>query len=367
MNGHTLSVRSKKKYIHIINDKIKEIDPERLFKFEQIGLTKDGKSVLGNNIVKNESPLKPQKENPDLKDEKSSRYIPLNDEDKKRIIGFLNKEASKKVTSVYGYDEDLKCFTKDNMPIDNIEAAKKLFLRLNSQIHQADSDKWEHFSFIKDGSKIGKHVGSFSLPPIESCAHGVPCADSGCYAIKAFAMRPGVEAAQEKNYALINEGRFDQFVSECVNFIRKYKITLFRFHVSGDVYCNDMKGYVEAMMRIASECKELGVRFWTYTKMYNAFSGVNVPENFTVILSAWGKFQPPESMAKKFPVAFLYDPADENIKRYVPEVKHAYDPDEKEGIVVCPCTEADSQHVTCETCTRCFSKLAHSNLAFLKH
>lgn len=363
-NGKKLNVRSKKKWVSKLNEIYKKAFPntQNVFIFEILGKDDDGKYIVGDKLVKNLTPLKHSKDDENIIDLESAKYGPLSHEDEEIVKRILIKVGSviRKNNLAYGYDFDKKCFTYNEQPITDPKMFNKLVLRLNNNVRQADDDKWNHFTFAKEGSKIGKHVGSFSLPPVHSCMDKVPCASQGCYAIKLYALRPLVAAGWDNNLALLQEGdKYDQFVSECVDFIKSKKLTHFRFQVSGDVFSEE---YRNAIFDVVTKCGN--VSFWLYTKNYKMFEGVSKPDNLVVILSAWGEFQPDENMIKKFPVAFLYDEKDPNIKKYCPTIEKK---DGDGGLKICPCTQNNAQHVTCESCKICFTRKAENNLAFRKH
>lgn len=340
-------------------------------------------------------------------------------ETKDRIM----KKLSKRDNSVIGFEKGH--FTKDGVKLDDEENEK--FLTARNGMPSPKNDKyWNTFHFMSEGSKIGKSVGSFSLPPGATCLAGVPCAHQGCYAYKSF-RNPTVRGCWISNWMQLREGNdetFERFVTECTNFIngKNYKPTgavmeagkksekaaaeeagprmkFFRFHVSGDVDIGQNKQkYINAICKIASNCS--GTQFWTYTKDYASWQSAPIPSNLTVLMSAWGDFRPNAEMSKKHPVAFLYDENDEDVMNrlkedgVIPRLHH-YDEkelsdDDKEArkqadiqaakdyekkehtsedpVVFCPCSDPTvKQHVTCEMCGLCHTRSAHHNVAFHKH
>lgn len=373
--------------------------PDRLFWWENKSGSKDKVLTITDGEVKRD------KNNNELHDFKDVKYIPLLDQKlQTKVCQYLIEAKNRKTIKekvVIGFKDGK--FTKNGTTLSDTE--NKKFLRARNGMADASSDYWDHFHFLKEGSKIGATTGSFSLPPGTTCLDGVPCAHEGCYAYKSF-RNPAARACWFSNLALLQEGkspkgvdRYKQFVDECVKFIKKHSLTHFRFHVSGDIDIGtNKKNYVDAICAIAKECGK--VHFWTYTKDYAAWDGVSVPSNLVVILSAWGEFRPNDNLSNKHPVAFLYDENDDDImerlekdgvirklrhfneeelsaeeanrrkqarkedaKKYAQKAHSSDDP-----VVFCPCSDpAIKETVTCDKCKLCFSRSAHHNVAFHKH
>jgi hypothetical protein len=373
--------------------------PDRLFWWENKGGTKEKVLTITDGEVKR------NKNNDELHDFKDVKYIPLIEPKLQNKVCLYLIEAKNRKTiqekTLIGFKNGK--FTKNGVELSDKENEK--FLRARNGMANESSDYWDHFHFLEEGSKIGATTGSFSLPPGTTCLDGVPCAHEGCYAYKSF-RNPAARACWFSNLALLQEGknsksvdRYKQFVDECINFIKKHKLTHFRFHVSGDIDIGTNKNkYVAAICEIAKACSN--VYFWTYTKDYAAWDGVSVPGNLVVILSAWGEFRPNESLSNKHPVAFLYDEKDKDIMDrlerdgIIPKLQHydeeklSAEEEEKrkkarekaakkyaqkehssdDPVVFCPCSDpAIKETVTCDKCKLCFSRSAHHNVAFHKH
>lgn len=346
--------------------------PDRLFWWENKPGSKDKiLTITRGDIARN-------KNNDNLHDFKDVKYEPVLDKDLQEKVGIVLTDTRNrkrvKDSGVIGYENGK--FTRNGVAMTDEETSK--FIRTRNGMPSPDSTYWDRFQFLKEGGKIGKTVGSFSLPPGVTCLDGVPCAHEGCYAYRSF-RNPTVRACWFSNLSKLQEGksadgkdRFQQFEDECVDFIKRHKLTHFRFHVSGDVDIGTNKAkYINAICNIAK--RSGGVQFWTYTKDYAAWEGASVPGNLVVILSAWGKFRPNPEMSGRHPVAFLYDADDPKIMEYMEGINPAHfneyeAGDHNDPVVFCPCSDpAVKENVTCDKCKICFTRSAHHNVAFHKH
>ena len=50
-----------------------------------------------------------------------------------------------------------------------------------------------------NNSKLGDKIPSLNLPPVKTCAAGVPCARGGCYGLKGNFTYPKVKQCMEEN------------------------------------------------------------------------------------------------------------------------------------------------------------------------
>ena len=355
-----------------LNKMFQDTMPDRLFWWENKGGSKEKVlTITQGDIAKN-------KNNDNLHDFKDVKYAPILDKDLQKQVGIVltstRNRKRVKDTGVIGYENG--SFTRNGVPMTAEETSK--FIRTRNGMPNPDSSYWDKFQFLKEGGKIGKTVGSFSLPPGVTCLDGVPCAHEGCYAYRSF-RNPTVRACWFSNLSKLQEGksadgidRFKQFEDECVKFIEKHGLTHFRFHVSGDVDIGANKSkYIDSICNIAK--RSSGVQFWTYTKDYAAWESASVPANLVVILSAWGKFRPNPDMTNRHPVAFLYDADDPKIMEYMEGINPAHFNEYEAGdhddpVVFCPCSDpAVKENVTCDKCKICFTRSAHHNVAFHKH
>lgn len=83
-------------------------------------------------------------------------------------------------------------------------------------------------------TKLG-NITNINLPPILSCAYGVPCSSSGCYAKKAYRQYPNVRNAWNWNFNLYKTDSNDYFASIIKQLKRKRHLDRFRWHSSGDI------------------------------------------------------------------------------------------------------------------------------------
>ena len=82
--------------------------------------------------------------------------------------------------------------------------------------------------------KLG-NIWNINLPPILSCATGVPCSHTGCYAKKAYRQYPNVRNAWNWNLNYYKANSNDYFASIIKQLKRKRHLDRFRWHSSGDI------------------------------------------------------------------------------------------------------------------------------------
>jgi hypothetical protein len=153
------------------------------------------------------------------------------------------------------------------------------------------------YAAISTGNTKMGAVPSVSLPPIKTCAPGLPCFKY-CYAKQNYIQFPIVKRAYDRNLAryLANP---DRYFRSILWYVRTKKLDMFRWHVSGDVPSTE---YLRGMIRVANlapNCK-----FLAFTKKYELVKGVEFPKNLTVVLSAWPKVKLPRT---RLPKAFVQD------------------------------------------------------------
>ena len=154
-------------------------------------------------------------------------------------------------------------------------------------------------------TKMGK-VLNVSLPPCKSCDTGLPCFAGGCYANKFYALRETCRAAWENNWTMVSANRgayFDQIAKA----VARRKAPVFRWHMAGDIPDGD---YMRRMCALAAQHAK--VKWMCFTKKYD-IAGLYrsaVPENLSVVLSAWPKVRLPRELRSRFAVAWMRDPKD---------------------------------------------------------
>ena len=81
--------------------------------------------------------------------------------------------------------------------------------------------------------KLGQ-IPNINLPPVVSCAAGVPCKNK-CYAMKAYRAYPTARNAWNDNLNLYNLNKDEYFASIIKQLKRKKHFDRFRWHSSGDI------------------------------------------------------------------------------------------------------------------------------------
>jgi len=128
--------------------------------------------------------------------------------------------------------------------------------------------------------KLGKHIANISLPPGATCPKGVPCANSSCYAHKAWRQYPNVRRAWGENlaeYVMNPRGYFAQIT----DYLWKHRPERFRWHVAGDIPNQEYLDY----MKLTARLHRL-TQFLCFTKRYDYDYG-GLPSNLSIIISAW--------------------------------------------------------------------------------
>lgn len=137
-------------------------------------------------------------------------------------------------------------------------------------------------SISKGNSKMGA-IPSVSLPPVVTCANGVPCARK-CYAAKLCRIYPPVKQAYQNNLDILNNDPVEYW-EQVRNAVKMAKY--FRFHVSGDI---PNAAYFKELVITAKQnhCTQI----LTFTKQYDVVNNYMdvfgaLPENLHVIFSRW--------------------------------------------------------------------------------
>lgn len=142
---------------------------------------------------------------------------------------------------------------------------------------------------ISPGNKKMGAIPSVSLPPITTCAKGVPCGKL-CYAAKLCKIYPSVKNAYDRNYTILKEDPAEYWnqVRAAVSVTR-----FFRFHVSGDIPTAD---YWTDVVKTAELFPHTEILI--FTKKYSIVNdyitdGGKIPGNLHVIFSEWGLLKIP--------------------------------------------------------------------------
>ena len=191
---------------------------------------------------------------------------------------------------------------------------------------------------ISDGNRKLGVIPSLSLPPVLTCMKDAPCIKE-CYAMKAWRLYPSVRSAYTKNLDSFNADPI-RFRNALWNWLDKKYPKHFRFNVSGDIPNAAYRGMIIETASMFSE-----IRFLAFTKRYELFrsENLNMPDNLTVIFSAWPGFPLPNQ--NRYPVAYMQDGNETRV-------------DGSE--IECP--------GNCETCGMCWQlpKIG-KNVVFMKH
>lgn len=143
-------------------------------------------------------------------------------------------------------------------------------------------------SISPGNSKMGL-IPSVSLPPVVTCAAGVPCA-AKCYAAKLCRIYPTVKNAYARNLEIFQNSPDHYFLQlNAAIAVSRF----FRLHVSGDFPTLE---YVREVLRIARN--NAHCQIMAFAKRYtwvNALidAGEEIPENLHIIFSGWGGYAVP--------------------------------------------------------------------------
>lgn len=174
---------------------------------------------------------------------------------------------------------------------------------------------------ISNGNQKMGNIPSFSLPAGLTCCGGrnAPCFED-CYAERLAKIRPSVREAYEDNLRMLNGN-----MKECEKFLHLYfdginSPRLFRIHVSGDFYSTD---YMRMWLRIADSHPH--TQFMAFTKQFDVVKLFleSIPENFTLIASAWPGVPLPKWVECALPIAYMQDGTETRI----PESAHVCEGD----------------------------------------
>jgi len=198
--------------------------------------------------------------------------------------------------------------------------------------------QYKGISISKGNAKLGDKILNISLPPIKSCAIGVPCALC-CYAVKCTRTRPTARKAWQQNLDLYEKNPFAYF-GAILMAIMEFKPKRFRWHVAGDI---PDTAYLDHMIRIARLCPS--VKFLCFTKRHGFVTLIPPPSNFNFVLSYWNDWGNP-ALTPSFASAWYRDPAKPD-PRIPKNAKH--------------CSGS------CETCSLCWNMKPGQSVVFDKH
>jgi hypothetical protein len=210
---------------------------------------------------------------------------------------------------------------------------------------------------ISGGNKKMGEIPSVSLPPIITCAVGVPCAED-CYVIKNIKYSTATLAYSRNLEIYYEKPRrfFKQIIGYCLMNEPKY----FRYFVGGDI--PDQK-FLDLIIETADRLKDVNFMFMTKSYMDRYYMewkhnnsggspenrGIDIlcktPENLSIIASTWPKYPIPQDIKDGLPIAYMDDGTEDRI---TPED------------YVC--------NKLCEECLHCWNaKNTRINVVFKKH
>lgn len=156
---------------------------------------------------------------------------------------------------------------------------------------------------ISAGNRKMGGIPSVSLPPIKSCARGIPCALL-CYVIVNMLGGPygkAIGKSYQANYDFLRADP-DRFFADLGRYLARKSPALFRFHVSGDFISAD---HLKRAIQIARDFPQ--IRFLAFSKNHAIFPHPRaIPGNFTLIASLWGGWG---ERPQGYRAAFMRDPA----------------------------------------------------------
>ena len=160
------------------------------------------------------------------------------------------------------------------------------------------------FHFSDGNSKLGKHVGNFSVMGKITCPAHVPCRKD-CYMNGVRDYRKSVHDAYTENTKLLMiDKKYDEFVDAACYFIWANDFNMFRWNCDGDFFSLE---YLKACCDVAKRNPK--VKFMAFTKQYaiaeQALELGIVPKNFNIVFSAWNEYMPED--VSKVPVAYYDD------------------------------------------------------------
>jgi hypothetical protein len=160
-----------------------------------------------------------------------------------------------------------------------------------------------NISISKGNTKTGA-IPAFSLTPGCTCSAEAckTCYKEGCYARKSYRMYPSVRKAWDNNTDLVknNLALVEQELTSYFSGMNAPRF--FRLHVSGDFATRE---YAEMWQRIATNAPH--TNFLAFTKQWDMVRGIEFPDNFSLVLSAWTGTTIPEDLRQKYSVAWLDD------------------------------------------------------------
>lgn len=179
----------------------------------------------------------------------------------------------------------------------------------------------------------------FNIPAVSTCPGRTPDCEKFCYADGAEKFREEARIHRRRNYLISS---FPEFVELAVHEIelrlntpnfRKAKKIYVRIHESGDFYSRKyLEKWLAIMKHFAGDPR---ITFAFYTKSFDMFSGITLPENAAPTGSLWAMTHPGERAKLK-------------------ELKwHVYSADTPENIAARKAAGEKIHICRCSDCARC--------------
>jgi hypothetical protein len=212
----------------------------------------------------------------------------------------------------------------------------------------------------KGNEKLGRRVGTFSLPSVHTCHLGsTPTCRSLCYADSPqshFSM-PATQRRYWTNLAFTRDHRF---VPEMIGRIAGKKLVAFRWHVSGDLYSAGYAAKVLAVMSATPEAPAyIYTRAWRDAGVRAVLATMAALPHVQVWLSCDRDSGPPAAVPGTRRAYLQTLPGDE--PGYPVDLVFRDRPARRTvakrvaGALVCPVENGVSHSVTCDRCRVCFS------------
>lgn len=139
-------------------------------------------------------------------------------------------------------------------------------------------------------SKTGEYILTASFPTGITCRNDAPCLQQ-CYGRKGYLCMNRYKTAMQRNLDIYLKS--PELYRECIDLeLQMVSYKYFRWFVTGDI--PDERFLPEVAVRLAEEHKE--TQFLMFTKKFELVNeylhSKELPQNLTIVLSAWGNFLP---------------------------------------------------------------------------
>jgi len=164
-------------------------------------------------------------------------------------------------------------------------------------------------TIVKNNLKL-KNTWQVNLSPVSTCQNRKCKNERLCYAMKSFVQYPIVRLSWNRNIATYRKNPQAYFDSIILRIKRARKhVDWFRWHSAGEI--PDQR-YLEEMILVAVACPD--TKFLAYTKKFSLTFG-EIPDNLTILASAWPGIRMPNRIRERFHVAWFDDGRDKRIPK----------------------------------------------------